>query len=109
MTEIGAGDEVYLLRKKIQEITSELKSLGNPPKEKPELIENTNLIRINEHLSAVNGNQTKLISAYDEYAKKLETMLSTVFEIQDDLKNLLREQSKLISTRKISSKQKKKK
>lgn len=104
------GDEIYLLRKKIQEIKSELNSLGNPPKEKPELIENTNLIRINEHLSEVNGNQTKLISAYEEYTKKLENMLLTVFEIQDDLKNLLREQSKLISTpRKTSSKRKKKK
>jgi len=97
LTEIGAGEEIYQLRKKIQELTTEIKSLGETPKEKPELIENTNILRINEHLTEVNEKQTELISAYDEYSKALEKMLSTVFDIQNDLKNLLREQTKLIS------------
>ncbi|MDX1596427.1 MAG: hypothetical protein R3327_05745 [Nitrosopumilaceae archaeon] len=97
MNEVGVGEEVYQLRKKIQELTAEIKSLGNMPKEKPELIENTNILRINEHLTEVNDKQTELISAYDEYGKALEHMLKTVFEIQNDLKNLLREQTKLLS------------
>ena len=97
MTEIGVGEEIYQLRKKIQELTSEINALGNTPKEKPELIENTNLLRINQHLSEVNKKQTALVTAYDEYSKALEKMLSTVFDIQNDLKNLLREQTKLIS------------
>lgn len=97
MTEIGAGEEIYQLRKKIQELTSEINSLGKTPKEKPELIKNTNLLRINQHLSEVNEKQTELILAYAEYSKALEKMLSMVFDIQNDLKNLLREQTKLIS------------
>jgi len=98
LTEIGAGDEIYQLRKKIQKLTSEINSLGNTPREKPELIENTNLLRINQHFSEVNEKQTELILAYGEYSKALETMLSAVFDIQNDLKNLLREQTKLISS-----------
>lgn len=97
MAEIGVGEEIYQLRKKIQELTSEIKSLGDTPKAKPELIENTNILRINEHLTEVNEKQNELVFAYDEYAKALEKMLSTVFDIQNDLKNLLREQTKLIS------------
>lgn len=109
MAEIGAGEEIYQLRKKIQELTSEINSLGKTPKEKPELIENTNLLRINKHLSMVNKKQTELISAYGEYSKALEKMLSMVFDIQNDLKNLLREQTKLISKSPKKSRSKAKK
>ncbi len=97
MTEIGAGEEIYRLRKKIQELSSEIKSLGKIPSEKPELIETTNILRINQHLTEVHDKQTELISVYEEYGKALENMLKTVFDIQNDLKNLLREQTKLLS------------
>ena len=93
---MGAGQAIYELRKQIQKITSELKSLGNSP-EIPELIQSTNLLRSNEHLVEVNSKRSELISTYKQYSKELEKMLGTVFDIQRDLKEILTSQSLLIS------------
>jgi len=96
MTEVGAGHTIYELRKQIQKITSEMRSLGNSS-EIPELIQSTNLLRSNEHLSEVNSKGSELISTYKQYSKELEKMLATVFDIQKDLKEILKFQSSLIS------------
>ena len=93
---MGAGQAIYELRLQIQKITSELKSLGNSP-EIPELIQSTNLLRSNEHLVEVNSKRSELISTYKQYSKELEKMLATVFDIQRDLKEILKSQSSLIS------------
>ena len=70
------------------------------PKFMPELITSANLLRSNEHLTKISEKQSELISAYGLYSKALEDMIAVVFDIQNDLKNLLKEQSKLISVRK---------
>ena len=101
MSEVGAGQTIYELRKEIQKITSELKSLGNSP-DIPELIKSTNLLRSNEHLSEVNSKRSELISTYEQYSKELEKMLATVFDIQQDLKEILKTQSSIISKQKKS-------
>ena len=109
MTNIGAGEIIYDLRKKIQEIQVELEQLGNPTKNIPEMIESANLLRSNEYLSKSNEKKTELIDTYDQYSKALEELLSTVFEIQQDLKEILKEQSALIlnsSKKQIKSKKK---
>jgi hypothetical protein len=109
LTNIGAGEIIYDLRKKIQEIQVELEQLGNPTKNIPEMIESANLLRSNEYLSKSNEKKTELIDTYDQYSKALEELLSTVFEIQHDLKEILKEQSTLIlnsSKKQIKSKKK---
>ncbi len=106
MSEVGTGQTIYELRKEIQKITSELKSLGNSP-DIPELIKSTNLLRSNEHLSEVNSKGSELISTYEQYSKELEKMLATVFDIQQDLKEILKTQSSIISKQKKSIARKK--
>lgn len=111
MTNIGAGEIIYDLRKKIQEIQVELEQLGEPAKNIPEMIESANLLRSNEYLSKSDEKKTELIGAYGQYSKALEELLSTVFDIQKDLKEILKEQSTLIpnsSKKPIKSNSKKK-
>ena len=97
MTNIGAGEIIYDLRKKIQEIQTNLEQLGEIPVDMPEMIVSANLLRSNEYLSKTNDQKTKLLVAYDQYSKALEELLLTVFDIQKDLKDILKEQSSLIS------------
>ncbi|MFQ5782588.1 MAG: hypothetical protein ACE5GR_05990 [Nitrosopumilus sp.] len=106
MTRIGAGSIIYDLRKKIQYLQSDLEQLGDVS-EIPELITSANLLRSNEYLSKVNNTKTDLLDAYAKYSEALEELLSTVFDIQNDLKEIVKEQSSMISPkRKKSSKPK---
>ena len=100
MTGVGAGEVIYELRKKIQKITFELKDLENDSDDIPELIKSTNLLRSNDHLIEVNQKKSELTSAYEQYSKELENMLATVFDIQKDLKEILKTQTSLISEQK---------
>ena len=100
MTEVGAGEIIYELRKKIQTITGELNYLENGSDDIPELIKSTNLLRSNDHLIEVNQKKSELASAYQQYSKELENMLATVFDIQKDLKEILKTQTSLISEQK---------
>lgn len=104
MTNIGAGEIIYELRKKIQEIQMSLDQLGEPPADMPEMIQSANLLRSNEYLSKTNEKKSELIIAYGQYSKALEELLSSVFDIQKDLKEILKEQSSLIadSTKKVT-------
>ena len=97
MSEVGAGQVIYELRKQIQKLTSELKKLDNSTPDMPELIESANLLRSNKHLAETNSKRSELISNYKQYSKELEKMLATVFDIQRDLKEILKFQSSLIS------------
>ena len=106
MTEIDAGDAINDLRKKIQHIQADLNELGDPVSEIPELITSANLLRSNEYLSKTNDKKTELLSVYAQYSGILEKLLSTVFDIQNDLKEILRHQSSMISRTKKRSKTK---
>lgn len=109
MGEIGMGELIYSLRKKIQTVQSELDVLEEPTKEIPELISSANLLRENEHLKKLNEKKSELLLIYEQYSNSLEDMLSTVFEIQNDLKNILKEQSELIPRKNKPIKRKSKK
>lgn len=109
MSKLGTGEIIYVLRKKIQDIQSELDELGGPISDMPELITSANLLRSNEYFSKVTKKQLELLSAYRQYSKALEDMVDTVFDIQNDLKNLLKEQSKLIYEQKPNVSKNKKK
>jgi len=111
LTNIGAGEILYDLRKRIQEIQSDLEQLGEPTKNIPEMIESANLLRTNEYLSKSDEKKTELLDAYGKYSLALEELLTTVFDIQKDLKEILKEQSRLISNsskKPLKSKSKKK-
>lgn len=97
MSKLGVGEIIYEFSKKIQDIKLELDELGGPTLDMPELITSTNLLRSNEYLAKVSKKQSELLSAYGQYSKVLEDMITVVFDIQNDLKNILREQSDLIS------------
>lgn len=106
MNNTGTGKIIYEFRKNIQAIKLELDELGSSISDMPELINSANLLRSNEHLTKLSKKQSELICAYDQYSKALENMIDVVFDIQNDLKNLLREQSKLIPDRPMSKKRK---
>ncbi len=106
MSEVGVGQVIYELRKQIQKLTSELKRLDNSTPDMPELIESANLLRSNKHLSETNSKRSELISNYKQYSKELEKMLATVFDIQQDLKEILKTQSSIIAKQKSKARKK---
>jgi len=106
LTKIGSGSLIFDLRKKIQEIRADLNQLGEPVSEIPELITSANLLRSNEYLLKANEKKTELLSAYAQYSNALEKLLSTVFDIQNDLKEILTQQSSMISRARKRSKTK---
>jgi len=105
LTKVGSGESIYQLRKKIQEIQADLNQLGTIS-EIPELITSANLLRSNEYLSKINEKKTELLSTYEQYSVTLEQFLSTVFDIQNDLKEIIKQQSSMISRAKKRSKTK---
>ncbi len=106
MEKVGAGNIIYDLRKKIQQAEADLAQLGEPASDIPELVETANLIRSNEYLQKANLKQSELLATYQKYSDSLEELLSTVFEIQNDLKEIVKEQSSLISKPKRTTKRK---
>ncbi len=106
LTKIGSEALIFDLRKKIQQIQADLTQLGEPIPEIPELITSANLLRSNGYLSKANEKKTELLSAYAEYTNALEKLLSTVFDIQNDLKDIVKHQSSMISRTKKRSKTK---
>ncbi len=103
---MGTEGIIYELREQIQKITTELKNLDSSS-DIPELIKSANLLRSNEHLVEVNLKMSELISTYKDYSKELEQMLATVFDIQQDLKEILKTQTSLILEQKKSKTKKK--
>ncbi len=108
MSKIESDELLYDLRKKIQQVQADLIQLGDPVSEMPELISSANLLRANEYLSKTNEKKTELLSVYAQYSNTLEKLLASVFDIQNDLKEILKHQSSMISKTKKRSKTKNK-
>ena len=106
MTTIGSEELIFDLRKKIQQIQVDLNQLGDPVFEIPELISSANLLRANEYLSKANEKKTELLTIYAQYSDALEKLLSSVFDIQNDLKDILKHQSFMISKKRSRIKNK---
>ncbi len=83
------------MRRQIMQMRADLDRLGEPDA-LPEMIEATNVIRANEHLEKTNLKKSEILDAYSEYTARLEKLVSYMFEIQDDLKEILQDQSSLI-------------
>ncbi len=99
MAKIDPETLIHNLRKNIQNIKYDLDQLGEPVSEMPELITSANLLRSNEYLSKVNDKKTELLFAYAQYSEAMEELLSTAFDIQNDLKEILRDQSSMINSK----------
>ena len=78
------------LRKQLEEKTQELTKLGEIEKTLPELINTTNVLRTNEHLTKVSKTKTKLLETYEQYTKELESVINSMIEIQVQLKKRLK-------------------
>ena len=105
MTQVGVGQTIYDLRKKIQNLSHELSMIDSHSLTIPQLINSANLLRSNETLDRANFKQSELILAYQQYSKELEVMLENILEIQKELKEILKAQSSMISGQKITKKQ----
>lgn len=106
MKSIGTGQTIGDLKQRITFIEKELKEISNHAEPMPELINSSNLLRQNEYLTKINEKNTALVLAYREYSSELQKMLSTVFEIQNDLKEVLKSQSTLIKSSRSKSNKK---
>ena len=96
MTENLISHNLYDIRKKIEQLKYDLNELGIPVTSLPEIITSSNLLRSNEFLLKSDKIKTNLISLYNIYSESMNNLLSSVFEIQNDLKSILTEQSSLI-------------
>ena len=85
------------MRRKIQEMQTEIGQLGTSIMEIPEMIESTNLLRKNEFLTKSNDKKTELLLVYEQYSEMLEALFSSVFGIQNEFKEILKEQSSIVS------------
>ena len=99
MEDTQISNNIYHLKKEIEKLDSDLSKLGDPVSDIPEMISSSNLLRTNEYLSKSDQTKTRLISAYVQYSASLEVLLSSVFEIQIQLKDILKEQSLMIESK----------
>lgn len=95
------GTSIYELRKTIDAMKLELDMLDTVY-DMPQLITSTNLLRSNEYLVKITAKQSELLTAYSQYSEALQDMVAEIFGIQNDLKNILKEQSRLIMDTKPS-------
>lgn len=81
------GNNLNELKLRIQKSQEDLTHLGAPEPTLPEMINATNILRVNEYLTKSDKNKTNLISAYEEYTKQLEASL---LSIQSDLRDIIK-------------------
>ncbi|WP_420545641.1 hypothetical protein [Nitrosopumilus sp.] len=108
MSENDFDNLIYSLRRKIQNVKNDLDNLKEPATEIPELIQSTNALRQNEYLLKANEKKTELLDLYVQYSQSLEKLLLSVFEIQNELKEILKEQTSMISSQQHSKSKSKK-
>jgi hypothetical protein len=95
---LGLGNNLNELKIRIKKAQQELAQLGSPEPPLPEMIANTNLIRMNDYLAKSDEQKTKLIDAYKEYTKQLEEIVTSLLSIQSDLQDIVRTEAKIIGT-----------
>ena len=84
LTEVKISNNLYDMKQKIDQIERELKGFVDSPEHMPELIDSSNLLRKNEFLISTDQKKTELISLYSTYAKSMELLLNSLFEIQNE-------------------------
>lgn len=97
------------LKNCITELKKEIKAMDPVPDDISTMIDATNILRKNEHLQRSDRLKGDLVSCYEQYADNLEKLLKMSLEVQNGLKDILREQNKIIqkNPRRKSPKRKK--
>ncbi len=95
---LGLGNNLNELKMRIKKAHEELAQLGEPSKALDEMIGATNTLRLNEYLTKTDAKKTELVSAYSEYTKQLEQIISSLFSIQSELKDLIKTEASLIES-----------
>jgi len=102
------GNNLNELKMRIRQIQDEISQLGSPEPVMPEMINSTNALRLNEYLAKSDEKKTALNAAYDDYARQLEQIVSTLLSIQVDLKDIIKTEASIIDGREPQKKHAKK-
>ncbi len=94
------------LKRKIIQTKNELSALSNDQNPIPELINSTNLLRANDFLTKISEKKSELLIAYDQYIKQLESTLTKIIKIQEQLKKSVKKRSQRKTVRKKTRKTK---
>ncbi len=94
------------LKRKIIQTKNELSALSNDQNQIPELINSTNLLRANDFLTKTGEKKSELLTAYDQYAKQLESTLTKIIKIQEQLKKSVKKRFQRKPIRKKTKKKK---
>jgi hypothetical protein len=86
---LGLGTNLNELKARVQKARDDLERLGVLEQPMPEMINTTNILRANEHLTKTDHAKAGLILAYEEYTKQLEQILLSLLSIQSDLKDIV--------------------
>jgi hypothetical protein len=97
---VGLGNNLNELKIRIQQIRQDISSLGEQNLPLEQMIGTTNILRQNEYLVKSDAKKTELIIVYAEYAKQLEQIVTSLFSIQSDLKDLIKVEASLIESEK---------
>jgi hypothetical protein len=94
----GLGNNLNELKMRIRQIQDEISQLGSPEPVMPEMINTTNALRLNEYLRKSDEKKTALNAAYDDYARQLEQIVSSLLSIQVDLKDIIKTEASIIDS-----------
>ena len=98
---LGLGNNLNALKIRIKKAKEELAKIDSPEQPLPEMINTTNILRENEHLTKSDHAKANLISAYEDYTKQLEELAVSLLSIQSDLKDIVETEASIIkNTRK---------
>jgi len=101
-----AAKTIGELKRKIIQTTNELSALSDDQHLIPELINSTNLLRANDFLTKTGEKKSELLTTYDQYVKQLESTLTKIIKIQEQLKKSMKKRSQRKPIRKKTKKKK---
>jgi hypothetical protein len=104
---IGLGNNLSELKSRIDKVYSDLASIEHPGDPLLEVINTTNVLRLNEYLTKTDEKKSELLLLYEEYTKHLESLVSTLLSIQKDLKDIVKAQVHLLDSEKEKPRPKK--
>ena len=84
------------LRDIISDLRMQLDKLGPPPSPVTQIVDSTNMLRMNEYLSARDSILSKMTRHYDVYIQELEALTNSMLGVQSDLLDVLKTQSTMI-------------
>jgi len=95
---VGLGNNLNEIKSQIQQLHCDIAGLGDPIEQLEQLTDSANILRQNEYLSKVNEKRIELVTAYLNYTKQLEQMVSSLFSIQSELKEIIKTEVSLIES-----------